>query len=86
MAQSPLSAMYPPNLVPGREFSSFGRDEQSTFSDEGEKRPKQTRQRLRKSSSEGGSLNAKARQHAYMAPSPAVPRFPKGVQMEGGMF
>jgi hypothetical protein len=86
VAQPPLSAMYPPNLVPGREFSSFGRDEQSTFSDEGEKRPKQTRQRLRKSSSEGGSLNAKARQHAYMAPSPAVPRFPKGVQMEGGMF
>jgi hypothetical protein len=64
----------------------FYREEQSTFSDEGDKRPKQARQRLRKSSSEGGSLNARARQQAYAQPSPALPRFPQGIQMEGGMF
>ena len=58
--------------------------EASTFSDEDKRsRP---RQRLRKTSSEGGNLNAKARQQAMMASSPALPRFPKQVPVEGGMF
>ncbi|KAI4096759.1 MAG: hypothetical protein LQ344_000899 [Seirophora lacunosa] len=35
------------------------------------------RHRLRKSSSEGGHMNVKARQQAAMAPSPAVPNFPQ---------
>jgi len=74
--------------MPGKVF--FSREEQSTFSDGGEKWPR-PRQRLRKSSSEGGSLNARARQMAYQAPSPAVPKFPVGPRMggkgvDGGMF
>ncbi|KAL9112991.1 MAG: hypothetical protein Q9227_002856 [Pyrenula ochraceoflavens] len=58
----------------------------SHFSDEGEKKPKRERQRLRKSSSEGGNLNAKARQHAMAAPSPALPAFPRHPRMHGGMI
>ncbi|KLJ12630.1 hypothetical protein EMPG_12346 [Blastomyces silverae] len=57
---------------------------QSIFSDE-EKRPR-PRQKLRKISSEGGSLNAKARQQLMNNSSPALPQFPKKVPMEGGMF
>ena len=50
-------------------------EERSTFSaDESEPRSKM-RQRLRKTSSEGGNLAAKMRQHAMMEPSPAVPNF-----------
>jgi hypothetical protein len=66
-------------------------EEMSTFSaDEGDLKPK-TRQKLRKSSSEGGNLNARARQVAQAAPSPAVPAFPTGAGSpprpgEGGMF
>lgn len=48
-------------------------EERSTFSaDENEPKPK-GRQRLRKISSEGGNMNAKARQQALRAPSPAMP-------------
>jgi hypothetical protein len=48
-------------------------EEMSTFSaDEGETKPK-SRQKLRKSSSEGGNLNARARQAAVTSPSPAMP-------------
>lgn len=54
-------------------------EERSTFSaDEGEPRPK-PRTRLRKTSSEGGNLNVKARQQAMHAPSPAVPNFPQNI-------
>jgi len=66
-------------------------EEMSTFSaDEGEFKSKH-RQKLRKSSSEGGNLNARARQAAQAAPSPAVPSFPIGSGSpprlgEGGMF
>ena len=66
-------------------------EEMSTFSaDESESKPK-IRQRLRKSSSEGGNLNARAKQAAFAAPSPAVPAFPAGSGSpprfaEGGMF
>jgi hypothetical protein len=66
-------------------------EEMSTFSaDEGGLKSKY-RQKLRKSSSEGGNLNARARQAAQAAPSPAVPSFPTGSGSpprlgEGGMF
>ncbi|KAH7323600.1 hypothetical protein BKA65DRAFT_71433 [Rhexocercosporidium sp. MPI-PUGE-AT-0058] len=67
-------------------------EEMSTFSaDEGESKPK-LRQKLRKSSSEGGNLNARARQAANAAPSPAMPgTFPPGAgspprAVDGGMF
>jgi hypothetical protein len=66
-------------------------EEMSTFSaDEGEFKSKH-RQKLRKSSSEGGNLNARARHAAQAAPSPAVPSFPIGSRSpprlgEGGMF
>ena len=66
-------------------------EEMSTFSaDEGDYKTK-NRQKLRKSSSEGGNLNARARQVAQGAPSPAVPAFPTGSGSppriaEGGMF
>ncbi|KAI9778870.1 MAG: hypothetical protein M1839_007833 [Geoglossum umbratile] len=51
-------------------------EERSTFSaDEESSRPK-FRTKLRKSSSEGGNLNARARQQAMMAPSPAMPAYP----------
>ncbi|KAI9719786.1 MAG: hypothetical protein M1812_003274 [Candelaria pacifica] len=54
-------------------------EELSTFSaDEGETRPRH-RHKLRKSSSEGGNLNAKARQQAMNAPSPAMPDFPSSL-------
>lgn len=54
-------------------------EERSTFSaDEGEPIPKR-RTRLRKTSSEGGNLNVKARQQASMAPSPAIPNFPQNI-------
>jgi len=69
-------------------------EEMSTFSaDEGDSKPK-VRQKLRKSSSEGGNLNARARQAAIAQPSPAMPTsgFPAGRggspprPLEGGMF
>ena len=52
--------------------------ERSTFSADDEQQPplsKSVRQRLRKTSSEGGSMAQKARQQAWNAPSPAVPNF-----------
>lgn len=69
-------------------------EEMSTFSaDEGDSKPK-PRVKLRKSSSEGGNLNAKARQAVLAQPSPAMPSatFPvsRGASpprpVEGGMF
>ncbi|PLN81391.1 hypothetical protein BDW42DRAFT_200864 [Aspergillus taichungensis] len=62
--------------------SSHG-EEQSNFSDEGEKRPR-PRHRLRKISSEGGHLNARARQQV-MAGGPHAPPPPR-LPAEGGMF
>ena len=56
-------------------------EERSNFSaDEGEPSFK-ARQKLRKTSSEGG-LNAKARQQAMMLESPAMPNFPQHVQQQ----
>jgi len=78
---------------PNRPHHQF--EERSTFSDEGEQRQFRQRARLRKTSSEGGNLNAKARQQAMMASSPAIPRFPPSIgyskpppahALNGGMF
>ena len=78
---------------PNRPLHKF--EERSTFSDEGEQRQPRQRSRLRKTSSEGGSMNLKARQQLMMASSPAVPRFPPGIgysrpppahALNGGMF
>ncbi|KAE8390780.1 hypothetical protein BDV23DRAFT_183107 [Aspergillus alliaceus] len=58
-------------------------EEHSTFSDEGERRPR-TRNRLRKTSSEGGDLNAKARHQLMASPPPAMPPYPPPqVPMDG---
>ena len=58
-------------------------EERSTFSaDEGDSKPKPLRRhKLRKSSSEGGNLNAKARQQAMMGPNPAMPQVPPNVSV-----
>ncbi|KAL8662815.1 MAG: hypothetical protein Q9202_004416 [Teloschistes flavicans] len=44
--------------------------------------PQKPRHRLKKSSSDGGNLNLKARQQAMMAPSPAVPDFPYSMSVQ----
>lgn len=51
----------------------------STFSADERESSSRPRTRLRKISSEGGSLNAKARQQATMARSPAVPSLPPNI-------
>ena len=68
-----LTAMEP-TLSPRKDDDPY--EERSTFSaDDEPAAPSKVRQRLRKTSSEGG-LNAKvARQAALQAPSPAVPNF-----------
>ncbi|EAW13893.1 uncharacterized protein ACLA_069220 [Aspergillus clavatus NRRL 1] len=70
--------------------ASDPQDEQSNFSDDNDKRPKSRHNKLRKTSSEGGSLNSRARQQAMAAtpipPAPAVPQYPPKIPMEGGMF
>lgn len=61
-------------------------EEMSTFSADEETKPR-VRQKLRKSSSEGGSLNAKARQAINAgAPSPAMPVHPPGPGSPAAMF
>ena len=70
-------------------------EEVSTFSDDGEAKQR-THQKLRKISSEGGNLNARARQAASAKPSPAMPvgpftapvgnSPPRQSAAEGGMF
>lgn len=63
-------------------------EEHSIFSVEGERRPKSRHNKLRKTSSEGGNLNAKARQQQALSEiPPAVPAYPPPpVPMDGGMF
>jgi hypothetical protein len=64
-------------------------EEMSTFSADEDSKPKARVGKLRKSSSEGGNLNARAREAARAAPSPAMPgSFPSGSppRVEGGMF
>ncbi|KAL8674144.1 MAG: hypothetical protein Q9168_001481 [Polycauliona sp. 1 TL-2023] len=53
--------------------------DQSTFSADEGGHPRKPRHKLRKSSSEGGNMNARARQQAMMASSPAVPNFPQSM-------
>jgi hypothetical protein len=64
-------------------------DEQSVFPDD-ETRPRsnsRSRSRLRKTSSEGGSMNIRARQEAMANPVPAVPSYPPpAIPTDGGMF
>lgn len=60
-------------------------DEHSVFPDE-EKRPR-SRNRLRKTSSESGNLNARARQGSMTGTPPAVPHYPPpAIPVDGGMF
>ena len=60
-------------------------DEQSVFPDE-EKRP-HSRNRLRKTSSESGNLNARARQESMSGTPPAIPHYPPpSIPVDGGMF
>lgn len=60
-------------------------DEHSVFPDD-EKRPR-SRNRLRKTSSEGGSLSNRARQESMAGPPPAVPQYPPpAIPVDGGMF
>ncbi|TGO50753.1 hypothetical protein BOTNAR_0381g00040 [Botryotinia narcissicola] len=59
-------------------LSSQSNEEMSTFSDEEATPREKHKQRLRKSSSEGGNLNVQAREKAYNAPSPAMPEFSPG--------
>ena len=54
-------------------------NEQSTFSADEGGHPRKPRHKLRKSSSESGNMNARARQQAMMASSPAVPKFPQNM-------
>ena len=58
-------------------------EERSGFSAD-ENEPKQKRNRLRKTSSEGGNMAAKARQQALMAESPAMPSTPAPGGPAGG--
>lgn len=51
-------------------------DRSNVSADETEQGPR-PRQRLRKISSEGGNMNARARQQTLLAPSPALPYFPE---------
>ena len=44
------------------------------------------RNRLRKTSSEGGNLHSRARQEAAAGPSPPIPGYSQQVSMEGGMI
>ena len=76
---------------PTMPVASQSTEEMSTFSDD--ESPK-SRQKLRKSSSEGGNMNARARQIANATPSPAMPTYSNGAgatlqsggPMENGMF
>ncbi|KAJ5804990.1 hypothetical protein N7474_010877 [Penicillium riverlandense] len=60
-------------------------DEKSTFQDE-DKRPR-SRNRLRKMSSEGGSMHGRARKDSRSGSAPAVPAYPPpAIPVDGGMF
>ena len=61
-------------LSPSREHTY--QDRSNVSADEREQAPR-PRQRLRKTSSEGGSMNARARQQILLATSPAMPHFPE---------
>lgn len=85
-ASAPTSPTYPP--VSQQYAHAY--DDTSTFSgDEADQQPhaqRAPRGKLRKSSSEGGNMNARARAAFAAQPSPAVPAFPAGARALGGMF
>ncbi|KAL8996627.1 MAG: hypothetical protein Q9169_003909 [Polycauliona sp. 2 TL-2023] len=58
-------------------------NDQNTFSADEGGHPRKPRHKLRKSSSEGGNMNARARQQAMVASSPAVPNFPQSMSTTG---
>ncbi|KAL9129112.1 MAG: hypothetical protein Q9217_002355 [Psora testacea] len=64
-----------PSSSPSQTTRDEAEEEQSTFSAD-EEPPSKWRQRLRKTSSEGVNMHAKARQQASRAPSPAMPQSP----------
>ena len=69
----PMPSMPVMNPMSSPTSHGYGHGERSTFSaDESDPRPK-NRHRLRKTSSEGGNLAARARAHAVMNPEPALP-------------
>ena len=74
------------DVYDGQTMPQSAIEDRSHFSDDAQKKSHRQRQRLRKSSSEGGNLNARARQHAMAAPSPAVPDFPRQPRKHGGMI
>lgn len=59
-------------------------EDHRSFSD-GVERAQKPRNRLRKSSSEGGQMNVKARQEAMAGPPP-MPHYPQNTPMDGGMI
>jgi hypothetical protein len=65
-------------------------DERSVFPDDEKTRPRsnsRSRSRLRKTSSEGGSMHVRARQEALAGHVPAVPSYPPpAIPADGGMF
>lgn len=70
----------PGSALPGTPAES-PYDERSTFSgDENEEKPSKPRSRLRKTSSEGGNLAAKARHHALMQESEQMPMSAQGLR------
>ncbi|KAF4766778.1 hypothetical protein HAV15_010784 [Penicillium sp. str.  len=79
--QCTSSATYEPPPSPGNRHSNH----LGVFPDE-EKRPR-SRNRLRKTSSEGVNLNARARQASVTGTPPAVPQYPPpAIPVDGGMF
>ncbi|KAH0614618.1 uncharacterized protein H6S33_000254 [Morchella sextelata] len=57
--------------------------ERSSFTDDPPPKAKKTGGKLRKSTSDGGALSARARKEA-LARSPTVPKLPKGMEASGG--
>ncbi|KAL8723736.1 MAG: hypothetical protein Q9225_000031 [Loekoesia sp. 1 TL-2023] len=68
--------------VPPPTKTPYQVDHHPFSADEGDGARNFRRHRLRKSSSEGGNLNAKARQQAMMAQNPAVPTFPQSMSAQ----
>ncbi|KAL8691330.1 MAG: hypothetical protein Q9218_003416 [Villophora microphyllina] len=63
-------------------FTTDPYSDRNTFSGDEGGHPRKPRHKLKKSSSDGGNLNLKARQQAIMAPSPAVPNFPHNMSTQ----
>lgn len=66
-----------PEHLPSAPVPEDVHHERSNFSADDNEPVFKGRQRLRKTSSEGGNMNARARQQASMEPGPVVPAFPQ---------